>query len=870
MMTDRLDVFQYGNARSFTGRQLAEIAFPLGGIGTGTVSLGGRGQLRDWEIFNRSAKGNMLPYSFFAIWVQSGDEPPVARVLERQILPPYSGGQGVIRGQVTGLPRLAEAQFNGAYPFAQIEFQDDQLPVTVTLEAFNPLIPLDPDASGLPVAVLRYKVHNPNAYPVRVSIAGTVMNAIGCGASDAPGAADDFGQNVNEYVYNGTLRGLRMSSAKYPEDSPRFGTMALSTTHKALTCQCTGVGLPHFWDRFAEDGGVDDPGSNEPSGDGSTHQGALCLSAELLPGQTVEFPFFITWHFPNRTATGCGWETSQPEDDWLGNYYCTRFADAGEVAEYVVSNLDWLEQQSRQYVAAMLSSTLPDYVIDAAMSNVSTLRTQTCFRIADGSFHAFEGCSDGGGCCHGTCTHVWNYEHTTAFLFPSLSRSIRETEFLNDTWPDGLMSFRTSLPLGTESRRNAAADGQMGCVMKLYRDWQLCGDDKWLRKLWPPAKKALEFAWIEGGGDGDQDGVMEGIQHSTYDVEYHGPNPQCGTWYLGALRAAEEMARAVGEEEAAQKYQQLFRNGSRWVDENLFNGEYYIQQVRSQVGRKVADGLILGYGSEITQEPKFQVGIGCLADQLIGQYFAYIVELGYLLDHDNMRRAVQAVFQHNFKPNLSAHACLLRTFALNDEAGTVICTWPHGGRPHVPMYFASEVWTSMDYLLGTLLLYEGLIPEGLAVIRAARQRHDGEKRNPWNEAECGHHYARAMAAWAPILALSGFHYSGVSGEMKFAPITNTDDFRCVWSTPAAWGLFGQRRSGENFTWRLSPLHGEQRLQALSLALSGEGDLSGIKVAVDWQELPVETEIHTDRLQIRFAEPLTIGAGQELTVIAAQA
>ena len=82
----------------------------------------------------------------------------------------------------------------------------------------------------------------------------------------------------------------------------------------------------------------------------------------------------------------------------------------------------------------------------------------------------------------------------------------------------------------------------------MYRDWQLSGDDELLKAHWPRVKRALEFAWIPGGWDADQDGVMEGAQHNTMDVEYFGPSPQMQFWYLGALRATEEMARSLGED----------------------------------------------------------------------------------------------------------------------------------------------------------------------------------------------------------------------------------------------------------------------------------------------------------------------------------
>ena len=190
------------------------------------------------------------------------------------------------------------------------------------------------------------------------------------------------------------------------------------------------------------------------------------------------------------------------------------------------------------------------------------------------------------------------------------------------------MGFRSYLPDGKKIWDKAAADGQMGCLMKLYRDWQLSGDTEWLRGLWPNAKRALEFAWIKGGWDANQDGVAEGVQHNTYDVEFYGPNPLCGVWYLGALRAGEEMARAVGDTEAAAQYRRLFESGSKWIDANLFNGEYYIQKIEGRPKEEVFPGTLVGMGAANPDKPDYQMGEACLVDQLLGQYMAHVAGLG--------------------------------------------------------------------------------------------------------------------------------------------------------------------------------------------------------------------------------------------------
>ena len=769
--------------RTFTGRNLKMIAFPLGGIGTGTVSLGGRGQLRDWEIFNRPDKGNELSYAFPAIWAKVGESEPVVRVLESRIQPPYERNpSGLGSDNAPGLPRLAEATFTGAYPFAHIAFADPQLPVQVRLEAFNPLVPLDVDASGWPVAILRYTIRNANNVPARVGIAWSIENPAG-----KEGRQAAFREIPG-------LSGLYMDNPFLAASDPLKGSFALcavgapeGSVSYLRGWKRTGWwnGVLTFWDDFSDDGALD---SNSPA---AMPVGSLAVTQTLPARGEATATFLLAWHFPNRTPERCGWPAPEavPKTTVVGNAYTERFKDAWDAVRQAAPQLPQLEARTRAFAQAIELSTLPPAVLDAATSTLSTLRTNTCFRTADGEFHGFEGCNDHQGCCHGSCTHVWNYEQATAQVFPTLAHSLRESEFLRNTDTNGLMGFRSYLPDGKQIWQMAAADGQMGCLIKLYRDWRLSGDTDWLRRLWPNAKRALEFAWIENGWDGNRDGVAEGVQHNTYDVEFYGPNPLCGIYYLGALRAGEEMARTLGDTDSAQEYHRLFLNGSRWFDQNLFNGEYYIQKVEGRPESQIATGTRVGMGAGNSLKPDYQMGDACLADQLLGQMQAHVAGLGYLLQEANVRAALKSVYKYNYRPNLSEHVDLQRTYALNDEGGVVVATYPLGKRPEIPFPYFGEIWTGLDYQFAASLAFEGMMTEALNVVESTRRRFDGERRNPWNEPECGHHYARALASWGCFAAWSGFRYSAPEHELTLMPRTRRQEFRCFWMVPTGWGSF---------------------------------------------------------------------------------
>jgi len=853
--------------RVFSGRNLKMIAFPLGGIGTGTISLGGRGQLRDWEIFNRPDKGNTPDYCFPALWVQAGSGKPVALVLEAQIEPPYERTtDGLGSSNVPGLPRFASATFQGAYPFAHIVFQNQHIPLAISLEAFNPLVPLDVEASALPIAVLRYSVRNSHRESAKVGLALSLANPVG----------KEGRQNI--FLEEAGLSGLYMDNPFLASADPLKGSMALCVlgAPTGTVSYLRGWkraqwwdGALSFWDDFTDGGRLT---SDAPA---AMPVGSLAVTQTVPAGGEAAVTFLLAWHFPNRTPKRCGWAAVEGEESTIvGNHYTRRFPNAWEVSRYVARELPSLEARSRKFVETLEATTLHPAVLDAASSTLSTLRTATCFRTEDGEFHGFEGCGEHAGCCHGSCTHVWNYEQATAFVFPSLARSLRESEFLRNTAENGQMGFRSYLPDGMKIWDKSAADGQMGCLLKLYRDWQLSGDTDWLRQLWPQAKRALEFAWIENGWDGNRDGVAEGVQHNTYDVEFYGPNPLCGVWYLGALRAGEEMAKAVGDEASATEYRRLSTNGSQWIDANLFNGEYYIQKTEGRPAEQIPAWLKLGMGAGNTLKPDYQMGEACLVDQLLGQQFAHVAGLGYLLDEAHVRRALESVFRNNYRSNLSEHASVQRTYALNDEGGVLVATYPSGKRPEIPFPYFGEVWTGLEYQLAAHLAFEGMVDEAVTVMETARRRFDGERRNPWNEAECGDHYARPMAAWGVLVAASGFHHSAVDRELtlRASPAPNDNgpqsprqNFRSFWSVPSGWGNFSRSQGVRSQRVRVEVAEGTMRLARLALAGVGMPTLRKVSAQLGGKTLQADLRVEAGRRVISFMPELAILPGQPLDV-----
>lgn len=760
--------------KTYKGDYASKVAMPLGGIGTGTVSIGGRGDLRDWEIVNQGALGwkpvfnsgrggiNIAP--FFAIRTKTEGGKSQTRLLEGPLSNENLDGDWGSDEFNSGFPRFGNCEFNAGYPLAQINLSDKNSPVKVTLKAFNPMVPGDTEVSSIPTAILKYVVENKTDKEVETTVLGAVPNFIG---TDGWGGSSQG--NKNTFRKEKNVTGVFMENTIKDTLTGKWGTMALTTpavkgvSYRTQWSPRLGWNgsLIDFWDDINDDGALEERTGKYPGNKPAT----LAIKASIPAHGTKEFVFVLTWNFPYRLA----WE-AQPnygEHTPIKNHYATVYNDAWDVAKQVIPNIDALEKRTVDFVDAFIKSDLPEVLKEAALFNVANLRSQTVFRDEDGYAFGWEGTGSikgtqinpkgaRAGWGYGSCTHVWNYEVTTPFLFGDIAMGMREVEFKYATdLETGNMAHRVWLPVKTaeHSRKKDAADGQLGCLMKMYREWQLSGNHQKLKELYPYIKAAMEFAWKSSGWDKDVNGVLEGKHHNTMDVNYIGPNPQSATWYLGALRASEEMAIQMKDKAFAKKCRTIFENGSKWTDENLFNDEYYIQKV--------------------PKPTNYQLGEGILVDQLVGQYMSHICGLGYLLNKDNMTTTLKTIKKYNGKENFNNHLSTFRSYAVGNEKGLIMGYYPEDKREARPFPYYSEVMTGFEYSTGAHMLYEGLEEEGLSVFKNVRDRYDGKKRNPFNEGEFGHRYGRAMASYSGLIAYTGFQYSAVNKTMKFNNLKGT-------------------------------------------------------------------------------------------------
>jgi hypothetical protein len=306
----------------------------------------------------------------------------------------------------------------------------------------------------------------------------------------------------------------------------------------------------------------------------------------------------------------------------------------------------------------------------------------------------------------------------------------------------------------------------------------------------------------------------------------------------------------VGDRAAAERFRGVFEKGRKKLVELCWNGEYFQQQLSDYMKRQG------------------EVGTGCMADQLLGQWWAHQLGLGYILPKEMVVSALRAIFKYNWKSDLTGWQHAPRAFAGAKEKGLIVCTWPKGGRPGQVMLYSDEVWTGMEYQVAGHLIYEGLVEEGFAIVKGARDRYDGIprapiERNPWNELECGGHYARAMSSWSLLLALSGWEYDGPRQALRLTPRHTPEHFKGFFTGPEGWGSLRQTREGQAQRNELSVREG--RLAVAEIALSVTGTPKRVKVECGGKTVPNTFKPEAGRVVVSLKRPVVIEAGQTLVV-----
>ena len=673
-----------------------------------------------------------------------------------------------------------------------------------------------------------------------VLVAGSVLNPA------------DAGSNPPRQRAYSLLCGLAGATYTFPggqsPKAPGFGTVALATLGPRATGLVEIKDLDKAWKQFEQSGRWEKISTGKkcaPTPPGESIYGAVATTFSLARGGTFEVPFLLAWHYPN---------SYNHHGKWIGCHYATRWNNARAVARDAAARYASLHHGAELFRSTFYDSSLPYWLLDCLTANAAITRhIGVVFRIANADIYGWEGSN---GCCDPTCTHVWGYEQSLARLFPDLERQMRRIDFKHQQRMDGGINNRTEVPSPPHpTGEQPFADGHASCIVKAYREALNSPDESFFKEYWPHVKRAVEYLIARDvrTGVGEPRGVLQDDQWNTYDEALHGVTTFISGYYLAALRAGEEWARRTGDASSAQRFRQIFESGQKKLIELCWNGEYFQQHLPDYQNRNG------------------EVGPGCMADQLIGQWWAHQLGLGYLLPQEQVRSSLRAIFKHNFKSDLTGWKHQPRAFAGAGDKGLIICTWPRGGRPANVMLYSDEVWTGIEYQVASHMFYEGLIEEGLAIVKGARERYDGRprppiQRNPWNEIECGGHYARAMSSWALLLALSGYEYDGPRAALRFRPRYQPNQFKSFFVGPEGWGSISQTVGAGTQKVGIAVKQGKLHLKTLELDDIGgrTAQLAAVSHAGKTSSVPVRRETTFARLDLG-PEGITCGAGEDVEV-----
>jgi len=824
--------------------ELQYIGMPVGGIGCGTVYLGGDGRLWLWDVFNKNQTGviyknvkwhEKIQFNFDFLRPFDG-----ANYVEpvKDIRPLEQGF--AVRIELDGRTIIKKLQaddweevsFEATYPMATIRYLDKNLPVAITLRAYSPFVPFNEDDSGLPCTVLSFLVENSGNAKANVTFIGWLENK-----SSYYSATGEEYFHINEAKREGSLASVVGSAGSYNwvdetfVYAPDYGDFCLSVINNQARVN-TNVRLS-FDDSFFD-------GSNEEKAKVDSREkaiGTVGVFDAVGAGQKAEVNFIVSWYFPNLT-----FELLKKEG---GRYYANKFNSSHEVAKYVELNFERLSTQTQLWCDTWYNqSTLPYWFLERTLLNISTLATTTVHRFQSGRFYAWEGI----GSCPGTCNHVWQYAQAVGRLFPALERDTRERVDLGIAFhEDGHIGFRG------EYDTQPAVDGQAGRILGIYREHQMSADDTFLKKNWPKTKQAINFLLNQ---DTNGDGMTDTQLENTLDAKWPGEIAWIVGLSIAAIKAGGKMAEEMGDVEFAKTCREYVVKGSGNMEKNLYNGEYFIHRPDRIKGRTVI-------GSYNT----------CHIDQVYGQSWAFQVGLGRIIAQEKTLSALRALWKYNFTtdvgPYLKDHHGG-RPYALPGEGGMIMNTNPrneadpYGVKDAWQVTYFHECMSGFEHQVASHMMAEGMVEESLILTRAIHDRYHAAKRNPFNEVECSDHYARAMASYGTFISAVGFTSHGPKGEIGFAPKLNKSDFKSAFTAANCWGTYSQKKNGGQQEHHLVVKYGKLTLKKINLEKTER--IKTVAVSLDGKRIISRSSQRGSSVVIEIDEQLVINAGQQLAII----
>jgi len=888
-------LFERGQKQTYSNEELKYIGMPVGGICCGQLYLGGDGRLWLWDIFKSQYHREPDHHQRLKAMTICGHytDPPTpetavtrdngAHVEQGFVLQVKQEGRTTTRFLDRRGFNMKHITFRGEYPIGRVAYNDPDLPVQATLEAFSPFIPLRAEDSAIPATVLSWKLTNTSEQPAQVQLAGYLENAV-CPYYRQPSLgqrrttvvrhdhADVLLHEAQRTVQNkSTVRrdDIRQTDAPAPderklEELHGYGSLALALldeTESAYANPKVGSATAYAPDEMFQS--VDH--YQAVSAFDERPIGVLGTTVTLAPGQTRTVRFVLGWYFPDYNQKDYGGMLKIQDFARLRRQYAQRFASAGDVVRMIAERWDELAETTLTWNRTWYDSTLPYWLLDRAFISLDCLASQTCHWFDNGRFWGWEGVD----CCEGTCTHVWQYAQGLARIFPEIERDLRQRVDFGLSFNDasGVIGHRG------EIHRTPAVDGQAGTILRALREHRMSKDGAFLTAIWPRIKKA--FGYLERL-DTNGDSLLDANQPHTLDAAWAGEIAWISSLYLAAAQACVEMADEMNDTAFARHCEKIVARGRKQLVNQLFNGEYFIHKPDPKKPRMI------------------NTNDGCHIDQVFGQSFAYQVGLSErIVQKREAISALQSLWKYNFAPDAGGYALkqrdigqTFRWYAMPGEAGLLMCTWPKGGAdkalPGVPRRSKENpaVWTGpggyfnecmngFEYQAASHMIYEGepgsgLVEKGLAVIRAVHDRYHASSRNPYNEIECSDHYARSMASYGVFLAVCGFEYHGPKGYLSFAPRMTPEYFRAAFTTAQGWGTYEQKRHLNRQNCRIHLKWGQLRLCEV-VFVPPDMTIHKVTTSIDLQPLDCDYELKEDRVHIRFRSACRLRAGQDLEV-----
>jgi len=732
---------------------------PLGGIGAGKIEVFPDGTYANFTHQNNwdnpsgpDASSGAGPGVIdarvghhFAVWARRHVSADAGLSTGTDTGPAPGDGVSVVRmlqtADVAGLPRVARIEYEGAYPFARLDYTDSSLPVRVRLEAFSPIVPGDSRLSAMPAALFVFHVTNTDSLAASdVAIMATARNTVGSWN------VGRFNQTMTDDDTTGVLLCV---DSPLPCD-PRAGTVCLATTRAAgkISCELAwnlktadpfSLTLSNLdlapWTAFAESGRLSLDLGHAPAppkhsaiasdvvkGEGIELGAALCVSATLRPGEARSIPFAVAWHMP-QTHFGHVYEHDYHDASRVAAVALSRLDDIKEGAGLWKSCLDGARDDSTPASTDGDTSrpSLPVWLDDALRNNLYVLSSGSWWD-RDGRFALFEASRT---CQLMSTVDVLYYASIpVSWCYPDLQEScitqIAAAQRDDGYIPHDLGRGRVDYPSDGTTSPPRWKDLCPKFVLMVYRDYVWWGGKRLLDRMYAVTKRAMRWEMrTDANGDGLPDN--EGADQTFDNWSFHGTNSYTSSIYLASLLACEQMSHAAGDAEFADECSSAFARGQRSFERQLWNGRFY---------RAVAT------------EPECTVG------QLNGQWYAHLLGLGYILPPAHVTSSVRTMLDINGSAS---------------EYGAVNSAFPDGRADRTNSH-SGNVWPGETYALAALAIYEGFVDEGLGLARKTWSNITDRIRSPWDQPDVidsltgqygfGDHYMRNMGIWALAFALA--------------------------------------------------------------------------------------------------------------------